>query len=114
MRKVAPAEVQQLQNLVEGRGVGGSGCTDRRKPAEVAGDLGARQHGFPGSHAVAVTAHGVDLSVVGDEAERCASGHDGKVFVEKRLWTMAMALTQRSSRRSGKYCGSCIVVSMPL
>ena len=43
-----------------------------------------------------------------------ASGQDGKVLVEKRLCTMAMALMQRSSRRSGKYWGSCIVVSMPL
>ena len=70
VRKITPAEVQQLENLVEGRGVGGAGCADRRKPAEVAGDLGARQHGFPGSHAVTVTAHSVDLSVVGNEAER--------------------------------------------
>ena len=31
----------------------------------------------------------------------CASGHDGKVLVENREWTMAMALRQRSSRRSG-------------
>lgn len=44
----------------------------------------------------------------------CASGHDGKVLVENRLCTMAMALVQRSSRRSEKNCGSCIVVSMPL
>jgi hypothetical protein len=43
-----------------------------------------------------------------------ARGQEGKVLVEKRLWTMAMALRQRSSRRSGKNCGSCIVVSMPL
>ena len=44
----------------------------------------------------------------------CASGHDGKVFVENRLCTIAIALVHRSSRRSGKNCGSCIVVSMPL
>ncbi len=44
----------------------------------------------------------------------CASGHDGKVLVEKRLCTIAMALLHRSSRRSGKNRGSCIVVSMPL
>ena len=43
-----------------------------------------------------------------------ASGQDGKVLVENRLCTIAMALVQRSSRRSGKYRGSCIVVSMPL
>ena len=43
-----------------------------------------------------------------------ASGQDGNVLVENRLCTIAIALMQRSSRRSGKYCGSCIVVSMPL
>ncbi len=30
-----------------------------------------------------------------------ASGHDGKVFVLKREWTMAIAEEKRSSRRSG-------------
>ena len=43
-----------------------------------------------------------------------ASGQDGKVLVEKRLCTIAIALMHRSSRRSGKYWGSCIVVNMPL
>ncbi len=43
-----------------------------------------------------------------------ASGQDGNVLVENRLCTIAIALTQRSSRRSGKYWGNCIVVSMPL
>ena len=44
----------------------------------------------------------------------CASGQDGKVLVEKRLWTIAMALVHRASRRSLKYSGNCAVVSMPL
>ena len=44
----------------------------------------------------------------------CANGQDGNVLVEKRLCTIAIALMQRSSRRSAKYLGSCIVVSMPL
>jgi hypothetical protein len=43
-----------------------------------------------------------------------ASGQDGNVLVEKRLCTIAMALVQRSSRRSVKNKGSCFVVSMPL
>ena len=37
---------------------------------QVAGDLRAGEHGFAGVHAVAVAAHGVDLTVVRDEAER--------------------------------------------
>ena len=44
----------------------------------------------------------------------CASGHDGNVFVEKRLCTSASADSMRSSRRSAKNSGSCGVVSMPL
>ena len=44
----------------------------------------------------------------------CASGQDGNVLVENLLCTIAMALAHRSSRRSGKNCGNCIVVSMPL
>ena len=43
-----------------------------------------------------------------------ASGQDGNVLVENRLCTIAIALMHLSSRRSGKYWGSCIVVSMPL
>ena len=43
-----------------------------------------------------------------------ASGQDGKVLVEKRLCTIAMALTQRSSRRSAKNCGSWTVVEHAL
>ena len=44
----------------------------------------------------------------------CASGQDGKVLVENRLCTIAIAVRHRSSRRSGKNSGSCAVVSMPL
>ncbi len=43
-----------------------------------------------------------------------ASGHDGKVFVEKRLWTSSRALSTRSSDRSGKKAPSWGVVSIPL
>jgi hypothetical protein len=31
----------------------------------------------------------------------CASGHDGKVFVEKREWTIASRVWKRTSARSG-------------
>ena len=44
----------------------------------------------------------------------CASGHVGKVLVEKRLCTSAMADSIRVSVRSGKNGCSCRVVSMPL
>ena len=32
----------------------------------------------------------------------CASGHDGKVLVEKREWTSAISVAKRGSERSGK------------
>ncbi len=44
----------------------------------------------------------------------CANGHDGNVFVEKRLCTTAIALVTRRSRRSRKKRASCTVVSIPL
>ena len=44
----------------------------------------------------------------------CASGQLGNVLVEKRLCTMAIADSTRSSDRSGKKSSSCSVVSMPL
>ena len=44
----------------------------------------------------------------------CASGHAGKVFVEKREWTTAISVVIRGSCRSGKNTGSCCGVSMPL
>ncbi len=44
----------------------------------------------------------------------CDSGQDGKVFVENRLCTSAIALSTRSSVRSGKNVTSWSGVSMPL
>ena len=43
-----------------------------------------------------------------------ASGQLGKVLVENREWTSAMAVAKRRSDRSGKNGSSCPVVSMPL
>ena len=43
-----------------------------------------------------------------------ASGQLGKVFVENREWTSAMAVAKRRSDRSGKNGSSWPVVSMPL
>ena len=70
VRQAAAAEVQQFEHLVERRRVGCLRRADRREPAQVAGDLRAGQHGLAGVHPVAVAAHGVDLAVVRDEAER--------------------------------------------
>ena len=43
-----------------------------------------------------------------------ASGHEGKVLVEKREWTSASAEANRRSDRSGKNGSSWPVVSIPL
>ena len=43
-----------------------------------------------------------------------ASSQLGAVLVEKREWTIAKVLASERSRRSGKNCGSCGAVSIPL
>jgi hypothetical protein len=73
VRQAAPAQVQQFQHLVEGRGVRAARGADRVQPREVA--IGAAeqvrgQQRLPGRHPVAVAADGVDLAVVGDQPER--------------------------------------------
>ena len=70
VRQLAAAEVQQLEDLVEGRGVRALGVDDREQAVEVAGDEVALEGGLAGTHPVAVAAGGVDLAVVRDEAER--------------------------------------------
>ena len=54
-----------------------------------------------GVHPVDVAAQGVDLAVVGDVAVRVRARPRREGVGEKREWTMAMALSTRSSRRSG-------------
>ena len=66
----AAAHVEQLEDLVEARRVGGARRTDREQPVEVARDQVGGEQRLAGPHPVAVAHHGVDLAVVGDEAER--------------------------------------------
>ena len=68
--QAAPAQVQQLEHLVERRRVRCPGRADRVEPLEVPGDEVAVQQRLAGPHPVAVAHHGVDLAVVGDEPER--------------------------------------------
>lgn len=95
-------QVQQLERLVEPRGVRGARRTDRENLVQVVvvpEHVGVDQR-LAGPHPVLVAVDGVDLTVVGDPAERCASGHDGNVLVENRECTMPSALVMRSSCRS--------------
>ena len=64
------AHVEQLEDLVEARGVGGARRTDREEAVEVAGNQVGVEQRLAGPHPVAVAHHGVDLAVVGDVAER--------------------------------------------
>ena len=66
----APAEVEQLEHLVEGGRVARAGGADREDAAEVAGDQVRPQERLAGAHPVAVARDGVDLAVVGEVAVR--------------------------------------------
>ena len=65
----AAGEVQQLEALVEGRGVGRAGRGDREGTLETRDQRGRHQR-LAGTHPVAVALHGVDLAVVGEVAVR--------------------------------------------
>ena len=70
VRQAAPAEVQQLEHLVEGRRVARVRGDDRGEPRQVARDEVRGQQRLAGGHPVAVAAQGVDLAVVRDVAVR--------------------------------------------
>ncbi len=70
VRQGPTTEVQQLEHLVERRGVRGALRDDREDPVEVPGNQVAGQQRLAGPHPVAVAHHGVDLAVVRDEPER--------------------------------------------
>jgi hypothetical protein len=70
VRQRPAAHVQQLEHLVEGRGVRRAVAADREQPVEVAGNHLAGQQRLAGAHPVAVALDGVDLAVVRDEPER--------------------------------------------
>ncbi len=89
MGQAAPAQVQQLDDLVERQGVGGAGRVDREQAAQAAGQVGAGEVGLAGGHPVAVAADRVDLAVVGDHPERVGQrpgreGVGGEARVDQR------------------------------
>ncbi len=67
VREAAPGQVEQFQDLVEAGRVAGAVRADGEDPAEVTRDQVAGEQRLPGLHPVTVAAHGVDLTVVGDE-----------------------------------------------
>ena len=70
VRQTSPAQMQQFKHLIEAGTVRCPGCADRENLLDVgAEDVGVDQR-FAGPHPVLVTGDGVDLTVVGDPAER--------------------------------------------
>ena len=69
----AAGEGEELEDLVEGGGVGAALGAHGQEGLEVAEELGAHE-ALAGGHPVAVAAHGVDLAVVGDHAEGLGEG----------------------------------------
>jgi hypothetical protein len=67
--QAAPAEVQQLEHLVERRGVATTGRADGERPIKAGHEV-AGQQALPRAHPVAVALHGVDLAVVCDVSVR--------------------------------------------
>ena len=70
VRQRPAAEVEQLEHLVERRGVGRARTADREDPVQVAVEQVGVEQRLAGPHPVPVAHHGVDLAVVGDEPER--------------------------------------------
>ncbi len=70
VRQRAATEVEQLEHLVEARGVARVGCADGEQAFQISRDHVADELALPGPHPVAVALHGVDLAVVGDHPER--------------------------------------------
>ncbi len=79
VRQGPATEVQQLEDLVEGRGVRPVRRADRVEALEVARDDVAAQHRLARAHPVAVALDGVDLAVVGDVSVgvRLGPGREG-------------------------------------
>ncbi len=78
MGKRPTAEMEQLQDLVEGGRIACSGRHDREDPRQVAVEAITRQERLPGAHPIPVACECVDLAVVRDEAVGVSKGPRGK------------------------------------
>ena len=76
-----PAQVQQLEHLVEAGRVAGARRDDREDPLQVAGQQVAGEQILAGPHPVAVALQGVDLAVVGEVPVRM-----GRAASSGRCW----------------------------
>ena len=70
VRQASPAQVQQFEYLIEARTVGCAGGADREDFLDVGTEEVGVDQRLAGAHPVLVAGDGVDLTVVGDSAER--------------------------------------------
>ena len=70
VRQRPPREQEQLEHVVEVRGVGAARAYDRQHLAKIVAEELRGELRLAGAHPVDVAAHGVDLAVVGDQAVR--------------------------------------------
>ena len=92
----APAEVQQLEHLVEAGRVARARGADRVDAVEVPLDERGREQRLAGPHPVAVAGQRVDLAVVGQVAVRVGQGPAGEgVGREARVHQGQPGLEQR-------------------
>jgi hypothetical protein len=87
--QAAPAQVEQLDDLVEVHRVRGAGRVDGEDAAQPPGQVLAGELRLAGGHPVAVAADGVDLAVVGDHPVRVGErprreGVRGEARVDQR------------------------------
>ena len=88
---VQAASQQHFQRVVQALGIRTALAHQRTDVAEI--DLRRMQDRFARLHPATIAADGVDLAVVREHANGCASRHCGEVLVEKRWWNTTASLT---------------------
>ena len=84
LRERAAARDEEVNDVVERRGVASTGANDGLEISDVLRKRGALEEGFACGHPGLVAAECVDLAVVGDHAIGMRALHEGTVFVENR------------------------------
>jgi hypothetical protein len=102
VRERAAREHEQLEDVVERRGIRAALADDRDDLVEVAPEQRGGELRLARPHPVLVAHERVDLAVVGDHAVGWLSSQLGNVFVENRECTSAMPDANAGSCRSGK------------
>ena len=100
VRQRAPAHHQELEHVVEGRGVAAALADDRQQLLQVAlGEERRLEQALAGAHPVDVAAQRVDLAVVGDDAIRVRQrprreGVGAEALVDERQARLEIGVAQ--------------------